>query len=157
MDQEKKIKKESVFSVDKPEDSLGLLLWQTTVTWQRLINNSLNAYDMSHSQFVIMAILKWFEENNHTPTQIQIARLSKLDKMTVSKTVRKMVGLGYLKRQENEKDPRAKSIFLTEKGHKIIKILAPMVERIDKGFFSKLEPNDQKHMLKLMNILNPQS
>lgn len=150
----KKTKKETVFFVQNPQDRPGFSLWQASITWQRLINNNLQAYDMSHSQFVVMAILKWFEENSIKPTQIQIAQSSKLDKMTVSKTVRKMVELGYVTRQENDKDPRAKSVFLTEKGNKIIGILIPMVDRIDLGFFSKLSENQQNQMKELMILLS---
>src|SRR5579862_5148053 len=82
---------DSVFGFDKPEHSPGFLLWQTTVTWQRLIKNALDPYDISHAQFVVLAVTLWFEEKKQNPTQILIARLSKLDKMTVSKSLKKLV------------------------------------------------------------------
>jgi hypothetical protein len=52
---------DKIFSFDAPEDSPGLLLWQTTVTWQRQIKKALDPYDIAHAQFVIMAITFWFE------------------------------------------------------------------------------------------------
>lgn len=36
------------FGFDKPADSPGFLLWQTTITWQRLIKDALEPYDISH-------------------------------------------------------------------------------------------------------------
>ena len=71
------------FGFDRPEDSPGFLLWQTTMIWQRQIKRVLEAYDVSHAQFVIMATLMWFEAHNYDTTQISIVNWSKLDKMTV--------------------------------------------------------------------------
>ncbi len=45
------------FGFDAPEDSPGFLLWQTTISWQRMIKKALEPHDISHAQFVIMAIL----------------------------------------------------------------------------------------------------
>ena len=88
----------SAFGFKRPEDSPGLLLWQTTITWQRLIKNALIEYDISHPQFVIMAILLWFTEKGEDPTQIAIIRLSKLDKMTVSQSLKKLLSLSQKSR-----------------------------------------------------------
>ncbi len=54
-------KANSTFGFDKPEDSPGFLLWQTTITWQRLIKKALEFSGISHPQFVILAITLWFE------------------------------------------------------------------------------------------------
>lgn len=45
------------FGFDKPEDSPGFLLWQTTMIWQRQIKKALEQYNVSHAQFVIIATL----------------------------------------------------------------------------------------------------
>ena len=84
------------FGFDKPEDSPGFLLWQTTMVWQRQIKRALESYDISHPQFVIMATLMWFEAHHYDTTQILIVNWSKLDKMTVSKSLKKLVALGYV-------------------------------------------------------------
>lgn len=72
------------FGFDQPQDSPGFLLWQTSVIWQRLIKKTLETYDISHAQFVIMALLLWFEAHHYNITQTLIVNWSKLDKMTVS-------------------------------------------------------------------------
>jgi DNA-binding MarR family transcriptional regulator len=120
---------DKIFSFDAPEDSPGLLLWQTTVTWQRQIKKALDPYDIAHAQFVIMAITFWFEEHQQNPTQVLIANLSKLDKMTISKSLKKLVSLGYMDRCESKSDTRAKWVSLTLKGKKLIQKLVPIVEK----------------------------
>lgn len=144
---------DSVFGFDKPEDSPGFLLWQTTVTWQRLIKKALDPHDISHAQFVILAITLWFENKNQKISQSLIIRQSKLDKMTVSKSLKKLVAQGYIKREENQQDTRAKSVSLTKKGKEIASKLVPIIERIDKVFFGNIKKADHKSFVSILNNL----
>ena len=106
----------SPFGFEKPEDSPGFLLWQTTITWQRLIKNALEPFGIAHAQFVIMAILMWFEEHDYDTVQVSIVNWSKLDKMTVSKSLKKLGEQGLVNRAEHNVDTRAKRVALTDKG-----------------------------------------
>ncbi|OIO60889.1 MAG: MarR family transcriptional regulator [Verrucomicrobia bacterium CG_4_10_14_3_um_filter_43_23] len=148
---------ESAFGFDAPEESPGFLLWQTTVTWQRHIKVALDPFDISHAQFVILAVSRWFEEHNEPPTQVTIARLSRLDKMTVSKSLRKLSDLALIKRSENKEDTRAKSVSLTKKGRALAQKLIPIVEAVDARFFNTLSKADSQALLKLLNrlVLSP--
>jgi DNA-binding MarR family transcriptional regulator len=141
----------SVFGFDQPEDSPGFLLWQTTITWQRLIKKALDPFQISHAQFVILAITMWFESNNQDVSQSSIIRQSKLDKMTVSKSLKKLVAEGYVKRMEHKEDTRAKAVLLTNKGKVLIAKLVPIVEKIDDEFFSSIKKSSR---LALINVLN---
>lgn len=136
-----------IFRFDNPEKSPGLLLWQTTITWQRLIKNALEPYDISHSQFVILAITLWFESKNQNPSQTEIIQLSKLDKMTVSKALKKLVSSHLIKRNEHKEDSRAKSALLTKKGRELILTLIPIVESIDQDFFGTLKKKDLEYFM----------
>lgn len=141
------------FGFERPEDSPGLLLWQTTVIWQRLINKVLDQYEISHAQFVIMATLLWFEAHNYNTTQILIVNWTKLDKMTVSKSLRKLATLGFVYRVEHARDARAKSVSLTDKGKALVCQLIPIVEQVDAEFFGKVQDNDQQSLVQILNKL----
>jgi DNA-binding MarR family transcriptional regulator len=138
------------FGFDRPKDSPGFLLWQTTLVWQRQIKRALEPYDISHPQFVIIATLLWFEAHNYETTQILIINWTKLDKMTVSQSLKKLSALGYVKRVEHEVDTRAKSVSLTKKGKDMVRILVPIVECIDNRFFGKLPSSEQKDLINIM-------
>ena len=56
-----------------------------------------------------MATLLWFEFHQYDTTQILIVNWTKLDKMTVSKSLKKLVALKLVHRIEHETDTRAKS------------------------------------------------
>jgi|SRR5579862_3631102 len=143
----------SVFGFDQAEDSPGFLLWQTTVTWQRAIKKVLDPYDISHAQFVILAITMWFESKSREVSQSLIIRQSKLDKMTVSKALKKLVAEAYVKRIEHKEDTRAKSVLLTKKGKELVSKLIPMVEEIDEEFFGVVKKSERLILIKVLNSL----
>jgi DNA-binding MarR family transcriptional regulator len=138
------------FGFNTPEDSPGLLLWQTSTVWQRLIKKALEEYNVSHAQFVIMATLMWFEAHGYDTTQILIVNQTKLDKMTVSKSLKKLAGFGFVNRIEHKTDTRAKSVSLTKKGKAMVRTLVPIVEGIDRDFFSKASDQEQKSLMHIL-------
>lgn len=138
------------FGFDKPEDSPGFLLWQTTTIWQRQIKKALEQYNISHAQFVIMATLMCFKAHGYDTTQILIVHWSKLDKMTVSKSLKKLVQMELVNRIEHQADTRAKSVSLTEKGKEMVCTLVPIVEGIDNTFFGKTSVSEQKSLIHIL-------
>lgn len=145
--------KNSAFGFDKPEDSPGFLLWQTTITWQRLIKKALDSYNISHAQFVILAITLWFESKNQEISQSLIIRQSRLDKMTVSKSCKKLATDGYINRLEHKIDTRTKTVSLTKKGKELITKLIPIVENIDENFFGVVKKSDCRSLIGILHNL----
>jgi len=141
------------FGFDKPKDSPGFLLWQTTMLWQRQIKKAIEKYDISHAQFVIIATLLWFEAHNYDTTQILIVNWTKLDKMTVSKSLKKLVSMGIVNRIEHEIDTRAKNVTLTDKGKNLVHTLVPIVEAVDSDFFGKVSGSNQKQLIHILSQL----
>ncbi len=129
---------DNTFSFEKAEDSSGFLLWQVTNLWQREIKKALEMYDLTHSQYVLMASIHWLALNNQDVTQVLLSSHTKIDPMTTSTVLRTLQTKGLLKRQEHVTDTRAKTVALTDNGKKIIKQAVKTVETFDKGFFSTL-------------------
>ena len=147
------LKSDYPFGFDRPEDSPGFSLWQTTILWQRKIKKALEEYNIPHACFVILATLYWFEAKECETTQVMISKWSKLDKMTVSKSLKYLTSLKLVTRQEDKDDSRAKLVFLTPQGKELVKVLVPIVERIDEEFFGKLETKDQSGLISYLNQL----
>jgi DNA-binding MarR family transcriptional regulator len=116
-------------------------------------NVATSLHDISHAQFVVVAVLLWFEEHHENPTQIAIARLSKLDQMTVSKSLKKLIAQGYIKREESQKDTRAKWVYLTSQGKELASKLIPLVEDIDAEFFGKASHSEQQSLIQILGKL----
>lgn len=143
----------SSFGFEKPEDSPGFLLWQTTITWQRLIKEALEPFDISHAQFVVMAVTLWLDEHAQETSQTAIAGLSKLDKMTVSKSLHKLTRLGYVKRHESGRDSRAKLVEFTTDGKKLVARLIAIIETIDAKFFGLVTLEEQNDLITTLHHL----
>lgn len=141
------------FGFERPEESPGFLLWQTTVVWQRQIKKTLESYGVSHAQFVIMALTLWYEQQDRVPTQIMIAAASNLDKMTVSKALKELVARNLIERQEYSEDSRAKALAVTAQGKELLHTLVPRVERVDELYFSSLSVEEKRVFIKVMKKL----
>lgn len=140
----------SSFGFNSPEDSPGFLLWQVTAEWQRKIKVAIEPLGITQPQFVICALLLWFNENNISPTQVALIEKSKLDKMTVSASLKKLSDKNLIQREESPSDTRAKLSSLTPQGKRLIKKAVKIVENIDHLYFSKL---NKKDLSVLKNIL----
>lgn len=140
---------ESSFSYKNPEDSPGYILGRVSAVWQQAIKSRLDPLNISPSCFSILAAILWHEERGDEIRQGCLVTLTKLDKMTVSKTIRSIEGTGFITRTEDPNDARAKKIRLTVKGRKIAKKAVKTVEAEDEKFFSGL-PKKQQGLLKSM-------
>ncbi|MCX2585246.1 MarR family winged helix-turn-helix transcriptional regulator [Pedobacter sp. MR22-3] len=146
---------DNTFSFDKPEESTGFLLWQVTNLWQREIKKALVPYDITHSQFVLMASIHWLTLEKKEVTQIMLSMHTKIDPMTTSTVLRTLLQKNMVSRQEHQTDTRAKTVSLTENGKKIIKEAVVTVEQFDHNFFSALEKKLQgfnQNLLKLLTV-----
>jgi DNA-binding MarR family transcriptional regulator len=129
---------ENPFSVGSADDSSGFLLWQVTSLWQREIRKALEKFDITHSQFVLMASIHWLTLQKQDVTQILLSSHTKIDPMTTSTVLRTLQTKGMIIRQEHATDTRAKTVALTDEGKKIIKQAVKAVEKFDREFFSVL-------------------
>lgn len=127
---------DNTFSVEKPEESSGFLLWQVTNLWQREIKKALEEYNITHSQFVLMASIHWLMIHKQEVTQIILSAHTKIDPMTTSTVLRTLQQKSFIARQEHATDTRAKVVVLTDLGKKIIKKAIVTVEDFDRKFFS---------------------
>ncbi|UAY54775.1 MarR family winged helix-turn-helix transcriptional regulator [Arachidicoccus terrestris] len=143
------------FSVEKAEDSTGFLLWQVTNLWQRMIKQALEPYNLTHSQFVLLAGIHWLTKQMQDITQITLSNHTKIDPMTTSSVLRKLELKKLIERREHSMDTRAKEVVLTNRGLGTAKEAIRVVEQFDHQFFSKLGadiPVFNKYILSLLKI-----
>ena len=127
------------------KESMGLLFWQVSMLWQRKIKKVLQAYDLTHTQFVILAVIEVLTEQDKTVTQKNISDFSMIDVMTVSSTVRLLAKKGLISRSQHETDTRANSIINTEMGKSLLSKAVKAVDKVDKTFFFDNDANKSLH------------
>ncbi|WP_129673381.1 MarR family winged helix-turn-helix transcriptional regulator [Candidatus Chloroploca sp. Khr17] len=147
----------SIFQIDTPEDSPGFVLWQVSNLWQRRMNSALQAVDITHVQFVLLANIAWFTGNNETVTQIQLATQAKTDVMMTSKVLRTLEQKNLIIRETNPTDTRAKSLTLTSSGYQLLIKAVKIVEQVDNNFFASLQSHISQFNTLLLSLVDNNS
>lgn len=127
------------FRHKSPSESTGFLLWKVTNLWQREIRKTLKKYDLTHTQFVILATTVWLSDKKSDLTQVEIANQIEIDKMLTSNVLRTLEKNGLLERSEHKTDTRAKTIRPTKNGVGILQKVVQEVEEFDDQFFGNIE------------------
>jgi len=120
-----------------PGSSPGFLLWKVSNAWQRRQLAALQPLGLTHSQFVLLAVVTWFGEEE-TLTQARVAELAGVDPMTTSQVVRTLETAGLLARRAHPDDPRARAIVATRAGRDKAREAVRVVEATDHAFFEPL-------------------
>jgi len=128
----------SPFKYEKADDSAGFLLWKITALWQSKLSEVLGEFGITQTQYAILASLKWFEQKKEPPTQAHLVEHAKIDKMTVSKAIRRLEEDGLVVREDSSTDSRATNVSFTVKGRKLIQKAIVAIESADDEFFSCL-------------------
>lgn len=144
-------KKKNPFTYKTANEAPGFLLYQVHKIWQRDIKRSLKEFDITHTQFIILASTYWLLLQSEEITQIEIAKHAKMDVMMNSNVLRTLEKKGFIKRKNHKTDTRAKLIDLTKQGKEILKKAVKRVEDFDRNFFSTLE--DSKNFNNELQLL----
>jgi len=89
----------SPFKHGKADDSPGFLLWKLTASWQGKLAGVFGEFGITQTQYAILASLLWFEQQGQPPTQARLVEHARIDKMTLSKAIRKLEKSGLVRRE----------------------------------------------------------
>lgn len=120
-----------------PGDSPGYLLWKVSNAWQRRQRAALRPLGLTHSQFVLLAVVAWFGASEPL-SQARVAELAGMDPMTTSDVVRTLEAAGLVERRSHPGDARANAIVATRAGRDRAKQAIGVVEATDRAFFEPL-------------------
>lgn len=125
-----------------PDDSPGFLLWQVTNRWQAAQRVTLEPFELTHVQFVLLASLTWLdldEAATHRPvTQRRLADQAATDPMMTSQVLRGLERRGLVQRAPHPADKRARALTVTPAGSALANLAVVAVEACDNAFFAIL-------------------
>jgi DNA-binding MarR family transcriptional regulator len=147
----KKVNWKTISQFEGPEHSPGFLLWQVSMEWRRQIESALSTIGLTHPQFVLLASLDWLTQGNRQVSQVELARHCKTDINMTSQVLRTLERKGCIERHHNHGNERSKYSRITAIGAQLIEQAIPIVEMIDRKFFSKLP--EQKLCLDILKQL----
>jgi DNA-binding MarR family transcriptional regulator len=134
-----------------PGQSPGFQLWKVSNAWQRRQRAALQPFELTHSQFVLLAAATWFG-SSETLTQARLAELTGVDPMTTSQVVRTLEAAGLLERKSHPDDVRAKALAVTAAGREKARKAIVAVEDTDAEFFAPVEGHT-KQLLEIFEAL----
>lgn len=125
-----------------PQDSLGFLMWRSTLRWQRGITATLRPLELTHVQFVLLASVWWLSDQagsaGRLPSQREVADHAEVDVMMTSQVVRSLETRHLLTRAADPTDARVKRLTVTEAGRRLAIRAVAVVEAADAEFFTRV-------------------
>ncbi|WP_119072168.1 MarR family winged helix-turn-helix transcriptional regulator [Aggregatilinea lenta] len=129
------------FRYSSADDSPGFLLWQATNRWQREQRAALEPLNLTHVQYVVLAVGVWLSRRGEAVTQAQIAAEARIDPMMASQVLRTLEDKGLVRRAPHPTDSRAKAVEVTDGGRALAAQATQVVEDVDERFFADAGPN----------------
>ena len=117
---------------------------------QMYFDRQLSRYELSYGSLSFLMILFHYDRIH----QEEISRKLSIDKATTTRAIRKLVELGYVRREIDPADRRAYFIYLTEKGL----ALKPELKRLSREWSDRLttgfSPEDKEQFFKLLEKMS---
>ncbi len=106
-----------------------------------------NRFGLSVSEWRTMAVLGPIKALSAS----EIVEQSSMDKVTVSRAIKGLQTLGYLRRDVDNADKRRAVLKLTQAGKDAFSELVPLVKQVEKDCLQGLTPEEQETLISLMH------
>ena len=121
--------------------------------YQHYMRDKLKEYKIGNSEYPILFCLK----SNPKSCQNQVVKLSKLNKSLVSKGVKKLNELEYIKILIDSNHSQRQNLVLTEKGEKLIPKIEKFIMEWEEIIMDGLATEDRKNLYKFMERVEENS
>lgn len=110
-------------------------------------------FGLSVTEWRVIAILGRFPQ---IPAS-QIVERSAMDKVAISRAVRRLLEAGVVERQRDERDRRAKPLSLSERGREVFAAIAPAALEYERRLLAVLSREEQQVLSRLLDKLEKAS
>lgn len=117
------------------DSSPGFLLWRVSNAWQRAIRTALAPHSLTHTQYVLLAVIVHSAEEHLT--QRDLADKAHIDTMMTSQVLRTLETTEHITRSPHPTDRRAINVHATTYGRHAVIAATKDVETIDRDFFGE--------------------
>jgi len=109
----------------------GYLFWRLTLTWRTAVDRAVARLGLTHAQYTVLASLSSLSAAGARPSQRELADVTGLDAVYVSKLVRALADGGLVLRETHPADPRAVQLTLTASGRQVAQEAIGVVRELD--------------------------
>ena len=115
----------------------------STHTFQKNMERS--GCDLTPVQFATMQAL----QQKPCIEQAQVASMIAYDRATIGGVIDRLEQKGYVSRKVSPRDRRAREVSLTEKGHRTVNEIYPVVEKLQMDILDGLTKSERRQFLSL--------
>lgn len=108
----------------------GYLVHDVSRTRRTLMDAYMRPAGVTRSQWSVLSALS--RSDGEGMTQVDLARLLDVGKVTVGGLVDRLESTGYVERRADPQDRRAKLVYVTDKGFEMIKLMIRVSNKINK-------------------------
>lgn len=139
-------------SFGAPEKAVGFVLWRIVHRYMREVDRALVPLDLTHLQFMTLAMVAWLGRTADPVTQSDVAAHGDIHPMQVSLMLKALEHKGFVVRQRSGADVRVKHLELTREGIALLRQSLPIVVTVQKTLFGELADVDGDFLKTLLQL-----
>ena len=138
----------------RQEPPLTGLVWRLSMRWRSAIDRAITPLGLTNAQYSVLAPLLGMERSGQRPSQRQLADLTGLEPLYVSKLARALEQAGLIVRHADPDDSRAVQLTLTDRGREVTAQAAGRVRDLQDELTAPLGGLDSAATRNLISSLN---
>jgi DNA-binding MarR family transcriptional regulator len=138
---------------DEVRGNVGFLIWRLSMRWRAAMDRALAPLGLTQAQYAVLAPLYSMSAGGARPSQRELADLTGLDPVYVSKLVRPLERDGFITRSVKAADPRAVELALTKQGARAVEEGLTAVYELRDRLTRALGGNDGARTAELAQML----
>lgn len=125
---------------------IGYQVRQTQSAIFRDISRAIGELGVTPGEFSLLTMV----EANPGLNSVTLARLYRLDKATLSLSLKRLVGRGLIRTERSAEDRRYHALQLTPEGRKVLQRVTRRIERQERAMDAVLRPGERELVLDLL-------
>lgn len=120
--------------------TFGYLVHDVSRIRRTMMDLIMRPYDITRSQWSVLSTLS--RGGNNGMTQVDLARLMEVGKVTVGGLIDRLEASGHVERRADPTDRRAKRVFITDQGYEIIRLMINVATEANEALLSDSTPEE---------------
>ena len=139
-------------SLGAPENAVGFVMWRLVHRYMREVDRALIPLDLTHLQFMTLALAAWLGKAGQPVTQSEVAKQGDMHPMQVSLMLKALEKKQIIARTRSDQDVRANHLELTSEGVSVLRKALPVVVEVQKSLFGELANVDGEFLKTLLRL-----
>ncbi len=139
-------------SLGAPEKAVGFVLWRLVHRYMREVDRALTPLDLTHLQFMTLALTAWIGRSGEPVTQSQVSKHGDMHPMQVSLMLKVLEQKGMISRTRSASDVRSKDLSVTVEGVSVLRKALPIVVKVQQDLFGDLADVDGAFLKTLLAL-----